>query len=408
MTRLQGWDTTKIVAAREIRQRVRGRPFRIATALVVLGVAAAIIIPSVVGSSTTAPQRVGVIGTLTTRQDAALATAARGLGVAAKFKSVSDRAAADRAVAAGRLDVVIDDGVSLIVATSITADDTSDTANLARAFASALGTQAALTRAGLTPRQVATLYAARPVPIAGLHGHPPTTKHSTQAASTVALIVLFLLLSQYLTWTLLGVMEEKSNRVVEVLLAALRPLQLLTGKLIGIGVTVFVQAAVVAVVAVGAAIAVGSDVLHGASGLVLGSTVLWLLVGYAFLSWVYAAAGSLVERQDQVQSLAIPLVIPLVVAYITAISAVSSGHSSTFLVVLAYLPPTAPFAMSALVALGAVTWWQFALSVLVTLAATVATARLAATVYRRAVLRTGTRVRLREVLGAGVDHARSS
>ncbi len=408
MTRSQGWETTKIVAAREIRQRVRGRPFRIATALVVLGVAAAIIIPSLVGTSTTAPQRVGVIGMLTTRQDAALATAAHGVGVAAKFESVSGRAAADRAVAAGRLDIVIDDGASLIVATSITADDTSDTANLARAFASALGTQAALTRAGLTPRQIATLYAARPVPITGLHGHPPTKKHSNQAASTVALIVLFLLLSQYLTWTLLGVMEEKSSRVVEVLLAALRPLQLLTGKLIGIGVTVFVQAAVVAVVAVGAAIAVGSDILRGASGLVLGSAVLWLLVGYAFLSWVYAAAGSLVERQDQVQSLAIPLVIPLVVAYVTAISAVSSGHSSTFLVVLAYLPPTAPFAMSALVALGAVTWWQFLLSVLVTLAATVATARLAANVYRRAVLRTGSRVRLREVLGAGVDHARSN
>jgi ABC-2 type transport system permease protein len=278
---------------------------------------------------------------------------------------------------------------------------------LARAFASALGTQAAITRAGLTPRQVATLYAARPVPITGLHRHPPTAKHSNQAASAVALIVLFILLSQYLTWTLLGVMEEKSNRVVEVLLATLRPIQLLTGKLIGIATTVFAQAALVVVVALGAAAAVGSDVLHGASALVLGSTVLWLLVGYAFLSWVYAAAGSMVERQDQVQSLAIPLVVPLVVGYVSAISAVSSGHTSTFLEVLAYLPPTAPFGMSALVALGAVTWWQFTLSVVITLAATVATARLAATVYRRAVLRTGSRVRLREVIG-GADHARSS
>ncbi len=408
MTTSERWATAKIIAAREVRQRVRGRPFRIATALVVLGVAAAIIIPSLAGTSAPAPMRVGVVGTLTSRQDAALAMATRRVGVAAKFQSVRDRADAERAVASSRLDIVIDRGSALIVATSITADDTSDTANLARAYASALGTQAAITRARLTRGQVLTLYAARPVPITGLRRPTATTSHSNQATSTVALVVLFLLLSQYLTWTLLGVMEEKSNRVVEVLLAALRPIQLLTGKLIGIGLTVFAQAALVAVVAVGAAAAVGSDVLRGASVLVLGSTMLWLLIGYAFLSWVYAAAGSLVERQDQVQSLAIPLVIPLVVAYVTAISAVSSGHSSTFLVVLAYLPPTAPFAMSALVALGAVTWWQFTLSVLITLAATVATARLAANVYRRAVLRTGTRVRLREVLGAGVDHARSS
>ncbi len=406
MTDSDRWNITKIVAAREIRQRVRGRPFRIATLLVVLGVAAAIIVPSLVGSSTPAPQRVGVVGALTTRQDAALATAARGVGVAAKFQRMADRAAADHAVDSGRLDIVIDDGVSLIVATSISADDTSDTATLARAFASALGTQAAISKARLTPGQVRTLYAARPVPITGLHRHPSTTKHSNQGAATVALIVLFILLSQYLTWTLLGVMEEKSNRVVEVLLATLRPIQLLTGKLIGIATTVFAQAALVVAVALGAAAAVGSDVLHGASVQVLGSTALWLLVGYAFLSWVYAAAGSMVERQDQVQSLAIPLVVPLVVAYVSAISAVSSGHASTFLEVLAYLPPTAPFGMSALVALGVVTWWQFTLSVVITLVATVATARLAATVYRRAVLRTGSRVRLREVIG-GVGHARS-
>jgi ABC-2 type transport system permease protein len=219
----------------------------------------------------------------------------------------------------------------------------------------------------------------------------------------VGIIVLFILLSQYLTWTLVGVMEEKSNRVVEVLLAAVRPVQLLAGKLIGIGATVFVQAALIAAVALGLSAAVGADTLHSPSPQLLGSTLVWLFLGYAFLSWVYAAAGSLVERQDQVQSLAVPLVIPLVVGYVVAISAVASGQASTFLDVLAYLPPTAPFAMPALVALHAVSWWQFLLSVVITLAATVVTARIAATVYRRAVLRTGGRVRLREVLGDAVE-----
>ncbi len=407
MTR-QWWAVTMIVAAREARQRVRGRAFRVATALVVVGVAAAIIIPKVTNSSSAPPpQHAGVIGTLTNAQQAALAKAARAAGVTVTLRPVGDRNAAARELRSGALDLVVDHGTSLVVSKSITSDDTSDTATTVRAFASALGVQAAIARAGLTARQVRVLYARGPVPVHALQQQKASAPVN-QAAATIGLVVLFILLSQYLTWTLVGVMEEKSNRVVEVLLATVRAMQLLTGKLVGIGATVFLQAALIAGVALGLAAAIGSDPLHGPSPLFLGTTLLWLFLGYAFLSWVYAAAGSLVERQDQVQSLAIPLVIPMVVGYISAISAVAGGHASLFITVLAYLPPTAPFAMPALVALHAVAWWQFVLSILITLAATVVTARLAATVYRRAVLRTGGRVRLREVLGAGTADPRSS
>jgi ABC-2 type transport system permease protein len=340
-----------------------------------------------------------VIGTLTRAQDAAIARAAHAAAVAANFRRIADRRAAEQAVRSGRVDLVVDHGSSVIVAKAVTADDTSDTARLARALASTLGVQNAITRAGLSAQQVHDLLSARPVPIAALQ-RPTAAAPVNQAAATVGIIVLFILLSQYLTWTLVGVMEEKSNRVVEVLLAAVRPVQLLTGKLVGIGATVFAQAALIAAVALGVGAAVGADALHSPSPALLAGTVVWLFLGYAFLSWVYAAAGSLVERQDQVQSLAIPLVLPLVVGYVSAISAVAGGRPSAFVDVLAYLPPTAPFAMPALVALHAVSWWQFGLSVLITLASTVVTARLAATVYRRAVLRTGGRVRLREVLGA--------
>jgi ABC-2 type transport system permease protein len=391
---------TSLVAAREFRQRVRGKAFRVATVLVLLGVAAAIVIPKLANRhSSSPPQKVGVVGSLTSAQRSAVDRAAQDAGVRMSLQSFDNRTRAVSAVRAGRVDLVIDEATSVIVATTISRDDGSDTSDLAYGVAGALGTQAAITRARLSTAQISELYASHPVPIQALH-HEHHSRPVNQAASTIGLIALFIMLSQYLTWTLVGVMEEKSSRVVEVLLATLRPVQLLTGKLIGIGLTVFLQAAMVAVVGLVLAGAVGSDVLHGASPLVLGSTLLWLFLGYAFLSWVYAAAGSLVERQDQVQSLAIPLVIPLVVGYVSALSAIGSGSASLFVKVLAYLPPTAPFAMPALVGLRAVTWWQFALSALITLVATVATARLAATVYRRAVLRTGGRVRLREVLGA--------
>jgi ABC-2 type transport system permease protein len=185
-----------------------------------------------------------------------------------------------------------------------------------------------------------------------------------------------------------------------VLLATVRPVQLLAGKVIGIGLLVFAQAGLVVATALGLAAAVGSDLLHGAGPSTVVSTLLWLVLGYAFYSWVYAAAGSLAERQDQVQSLAVPIAIPMIVGYITALTVAGNGSSSTFFDVLAYLPPTAPFAMPMLVGLGLVAWWQVALSAAISVVATIGVARLAAAVYRRAVLRTGRRVKLRDVLHA--------
>ncbi|MBO0883736.1 MAG: ABC transporter permease, partial [Mycobacterium sp.] len=186
--------------------------------------------------------------------------------------------------------------------------------------------------------------------------------------------------------------------VVEVLLAAVRPLQLLTGKVVGIGAVVFAQAGIVAAVALLLGQAVGSDLLRGKAPLVLLSTFLWLVLGYAFYSWLYAAAGSMAERQDQVQALALPLSLPMIVGYILGITALSADSAPIYIHVLAYVPFTAPFAMTALVGLGAVSWWQFLLAVLLTVISTIVVARLAATVYRRAILRTGRRVRLREIL----------
>jgi ABC-type Na+ efflux pump permease subunit len=82
-----------------------------------------------------------------------------------------------------------------------------------------------------------------------------------------------------------------------------------------------------------------------------------------------------------------------------SITVVGAGNPPpTYLEVLAFLPPTAPFAMTTLVGLGSVTWWQFTLSASVTVASAAALARLAATVYRRAILRTGRRVRFREIV----------
>jgi ABC-2 type transport system permease protein len=120
-------------------------------------------------------------------------------------------------------------------------------------------------------------------------------------------------------------------------------------------------------------------------------------LGFTFYCWIYAAAGSMAERQDQIQSLAFPLSLPIIFGYVVSLTAVTSAAPGALVKVLAYLPPTAPFAMPVLVGLGAVTWWQFAISVVISIISTIGVIRLAATIYQRAILRTGRRVKIREL-----------
>lgn len=381
---------TGLVAAREIRERLRSRTFRVVTILLLVVVTGAIVIPELVHSSS-GPKHIGVIGTLTKSERAAVLSAARSQGVRAQLVDEGSRAAALPSLRSGHLDMAVVDGREILVEKSDVKSDA-----VVQAVAAALGVEKAFADAGLSQAQAVTIASARPVPVATLER--PTPGHAARGPALVGVVILFVMLSQYETWTLIGVLEEKQSRVVEVLLATVRPVQLLGGKLLGIGAIALAQATAILGLALVLAKATGSDLLHGSAPSMLGACLLWLIVGYVFYSWVYAAAGSMVERQDQVQTLALPLSVPMILGYVMAIVASSSGHASAFFRVLAYLPPTAPFAMPVLVGLDAVPWWGFVLSVAIAAASTVVVARLAASIYRRAVLRTGRRVRLREVL----------
>ncbi len=206
------------------------------------------------------------------------------------------------------------------------------------------------------------------------------------------------MLTQYNAWTLTGVLEEKSSRIVEVLLAAVTPARLLAGKVLGIGLAAFVQAGLAVAIAVGRRRRRTPARWPGSRRQTVASTLTWLVLGYAFYSWVYAAAGSTADRQDQAQSLLLPLGLPVIFGYLTASATITSGNPSAFFHVLAYLPPTAPFAMPVLVSLGAASWWQFALSAVTSVACTAGVARVAIAVYRTSILQAGRRVPLRELL----------
>jgi ABC-2 type transport system permease protein len=384
-----------LVATREIRERVKGRIFRIGTLVILLGVGAAIVIPKV-HTSSPAPQRVGVVGAANPSLSRIVEASGRETQTPVRLVTEPSLEQADAALRAGQLDVVLaDGGQRILVDQDVGPDANSTTATFVQALAANLGVLRAYEVAGLTSAQVEQLAHARPVAVDNLQAN--RSKGAVQSTSTVGIILLFLMLTQYNTWILMGVMQEKASRVVEVLLATVRPIQLLGGKILGIGLVAMGQAALIVGFALAVAAAVGSNLLHGTAPLVLLSELLWLVLGYAFYCWVYAAAGSMAERQDQVQTLVLPLSLPIILGYVLALTTASTGHASLFFEVLAYLPPTAPFAMPVLVGLGQVQWWQFVASVIFSLAGTAGMAWVASGIYRRAVLRSGQRVRLRDL-----------
>jgi ABC-2 type transport system permease protein len=386
----------ELVARREIRERVKTRAFRIATLIVLLVVAAGIVIP-VLRKGHEATVHVGVVGATSATLRMTAREAAVAAGAKVNIATEPSLTTAVDALRAGTIDLVVDHDTHLYVDRALTASDSGPIATVAEAMASTLGLASALVRAGV-PADIAARFA-RPIslPIIGLT--PAQTERRTTATATAiyVLILMYVLLTQYGTWILMGILEEKSNRIVEVLLAAVSPRRLLVGKVGGIGLVALAQAAVLVGFALILAAATGSDLLKGTapSGIILG--LVWLLLGYAFYCWVYAAAGSMLERQDQLQAIALPLQLPILFGYIVALTSLGSTSPSLFIKVLAYLPPTAPFGMTVLVADSAVAWWQVTIAALLSIGATVLMARFAGTIFRRAILNPSRQLKLSDL-----------
>jgi ABC-2 type transport system permease protein len=386
------------VAHREVRERIHGRIFQVGTLIILLIVVAAIVIPKLTSGNSTTTQTVGFIEGPTPVELAIVHAAALGSDVVAKVVTEDSLTSLTDALHAERVDVGILPGERIWLKEPATLATAPADSTFVEVLAARLGLARAIEQAQLTPGQAATVGRAQPAPI---HVLQESNRTATQSTAIIGLVLLFIMLSQYCTWVLMGVMQEKASRVVEVLLATVRSIELLSGKVIGIGLVALGQAALIVGVALAAGAAVGSNLLHGTAPLILLCELLWLLLGYAFYCWLYAAAGSTAERQDQVQTLALPLSIPILVGYIYSISVAASGHASIGFKVLAYVPFTAPFCMPVLVSLNEVSWWQFVLSALVMVASIAGMALFAAGIYRRAILRTGGRPKLRELFAVG-------
>jgi len=197
-----------------------------------------------------------------------------------------------------------------------------------------------------------------------------------------------------------GVVEEKASRVVELLLSTLRPWHLLLGKVLGLGAVGLLQMLIIA--GTGLAVSTGFGVL-GIGGVALGTLAVglgWYLIGILLYATVYAAVGSLVSRQEEVNSVIAPLTMTIVLAFVVSINLMLANPDSTLVATLSLLPPFAPILMPARIAIGTAPLWQVGASVVLAVLAVVGLTWLAGRIYGTAVLRTGARVKLRDALRA--------
>ncbi|TRW43379.1 ABC transporter permease [Georgenia yuyongxinii] len=197
----------------------------------------------------------------------------------------------------------------------------------------------------------------------------------------------------------MGVVEEKTSRVVEILLATIRPTQLLAGKILGIGIYGLFQVVVLGGALAIAASAIGlMDGLEINLGASLGLMVLWFLLGYALFALLFGGFAALVSRQEDIGTVTTPLMFLLFIPYYMTMFMVPNNPDGTAVKVLSQVPFFAPFMMPVREAFGGLAGWEMPLSIVIALVAIPLLVWVAARVYQRGVLHTGGRMKLSEAL----------
>jgi ABC-2 type transport system permease protein len=379
---------TWLIARREIQLRAKTRVFVATTLVMMIAVALAVALPAIL-SGKSKPDKIGVVGGVTPTLSGLVAESGRLSGGQAVAVSEPSLAAAETALTSGALSAVLVPGQEIVVKRVPLGGVTGSVATLAQL--------AGLSKLIQTvPGAAAAVEHGVTLPVHGLEA--PKASLSSRLTGLFTVIIVWILISVYGSQIALGIGEEKSSRVVEVLLSSVRPVQLLIGKVLGIGLLALGQAAAMIVVFVVAGFASGSDLVHGAElGVVIAGGV-FIVLGYAFYCTAFAAAGSLVSRQSDVNSTIMPVQLPLILAYALSYTVIYANSANTFYHVLGFLPPTAPIAMTVLYASGDVPVWQVVVAAVLTAVGTVWMARIAVRIYSNSILRTGPRISIRQAI----------
>lgn len=417
------------VARREYLVRVRGRAFVITSVLLALSVVVVTLLPTLLQAAGAfgEPPRIAVVdeaGDLASDPAATLrATLAAG-GAApgasadgATVTDVDDRAEAEADVRGGELDGLLtisrDAAGALRFEYLGDAGPTSTTRLLVTQAAQQIAIADRLARTGISPAEWAQISA--PAPFTTRAADPGAREGADYGAAILAayvvVILTFMAILTYGNWVAQSVAEEKSNRVMELLITAATPRQLLTGKVLGSGAAGLTQYAVVALALV-AGLALNGPVaaalgVAGGSFFTLPELEWWMpvvfaaffLLGFTLYATLYAAAGSMVSRLEDVQQAVGPLILVSMAGYFVSFTALNDP-AADWVATLSLVPFFSPYLIPARMLLTPVPGSDIVLALALLFVTLVAAIWIAARIYSAGVLLYGQRVGVRTVLRA--------
>ncbi|SDS42171.1 ABC-2 type transport system permease protein [Corynebacterium timonense] len=314
------------------------------------------------------------------------------------IREVANTAEAEALVANGDVDAfltpAVDGGWSLVSATSL---DPELQNSLQSLLASVALTDAAA-EAGASPDQLAE--AASWATVTPVFLEQSADLPSQLFALGVGLVTVFIVV----LWgaSMAGdVVQEKTTRVVEILLATLRPWQLLAGKILAITTIGILQVSAV-ILATWAGLELFGDgiSLEGIPVEVFVVGVISVVIGVPLLCSFMAAMAARVDHPDDVSTATQPVYLLLMVPFAAVVFLAFEMPNSTVMEVLAYLPVTNIFAMPVFVTVDDIPLWQLLASLTVALLTLVAVIALAGRIYSNSILRTGTIVSFREAVSS--------
>jgi ABC-2 type transport system permease protein len=382
---------TRLVAERGLIENLRSRSFKIVTVLLLLLSAAAVILPQILGGGAST-YTLATTGPAPVEMAKALDAAGRAGGFSVEYVPKDGEDAVRQAVRDG------DATVGLAGDVIFTATDAGGTFPVMVAQAVVrLETVRRMIAAGLTPAQVSDLQSIQP-PEQITVGRVDDADRS--GVAFLAGIILYIALTFAGTSIATTVATEKSTRISEVLLTVLRPSQILVGTVVAIG-TVTLGQLLVLITPLAIAVRFTDSIgLPPIATVDLAFAVVWFILGFALYSFLFAATGALVNKVTEVSSAVMPVTLLLLAGYLLAVTIVAADPSSPLSVAASVFPFTAPLAMPIRWASGDVPAVQLALAMALTVTTAVLLVGVASSIYRRALLITGHRVRLREVVSA--------
>jgi ABC-2 type transport system permease protein len=211
------------------------------------------------------------------------------------------------------------------------------------------------------------------------------------AAAGASGLATFMLIQMWGSFLMMGVIEEKASRVIEVLLAHVRPSTLLSGKVLGLGILALAQMLVVVSGLVVGLLLVDSIAIPTAVWATVPLLLVTFILSFGFYATAYAAVGSMVSRQEDATSAQLPAMLPLLVGYMIAATSIRDPDNIA-VTIGSFVPFTSPVLLPFRTAMTDTPAWQVAASLLILAGSIVVMIKLAGRIYNYSLLRIGSRV----------------